>query len=281
MKKWIGAAVALLFFVGLLAFLLPILGWQKQLDQESAEYEALSSAVQLPQASEPPVATPSEADSSVLNDLISSLDGDVLSEDIPASSAPARTSSIDLEACKAQNSDFAAWLSIPNTPVNYPVVFTYDTAYYLKHSFTGSTSSLGTLFATGDTSFNQPSRNIAIYGHNIRSKPTVMFSPLLSYKKAAFYQAHRTIHLDTLNGAYIYKVFAAFNMRYDDFAPEKADFETEDDFARFMDFVKSASLHENDMTVTGDDHLLTLITCDRTYGGADGRFVVMAVREDL
>ena len=29
MKKWIGAAVALLFFVGLLAFLLPILGWQK------------------------------------------------------------------------------------------------------------------------------------------------------------------------------------------------------------------------------------------------------------
>lgn len=154
------------------------------------------------------------------------------------------------------------------------------TAYYLKHSFTGSTSSLGTPFATGDTSFNQPSRNIAIYGHNIRSKPTVMFSPLLSYKKAEFYQAHRTIHLDTLNGAYIYKVFAAFNMRYDDFAPEKADFETEDDFAHFMDFVKSASLHENDMTVTGGDHLLTLITCDRTYSGADGRFVVMAVREN-
>ncbi|MFR1593591.1 MAG: hypothetical protein ACLSVU_08735, partial [Christensenellales bacterium] len=143
MKKWIGAVLALLFFVGLLAFLLPILGWQKQLDQDSAEYEALSSAVQLPQASEPPVVTPSEADSSVLNDLISSLDGDVLSEDIPASSAPAHTSSIDIEACKAQNSDFAAWLSIPNTPVNYPVVFTYDTAYYLKHSFTGSTSPLG------------------------------------------------------------------------------------------------------------------------------------------
>ena len=32
--------------------------------------------------------------------------------------------------------------------------------------------------------------------------------------------------------------------------------------------------------VTGGDHLLTLITCDRTYGGADGRLVVMAVRED-
>ena len=141
-------------------------------------------------------------------------------------------------------------------------------------------SSPGTLFATGNTSFSRPSRNIAIYGHNIRSKPTVMFIPLLSYKKAEFYQAHQTIHPDTLNGAYTYKMFAAFNMRYDDFTPEKADFETADDFARFMDFMKSANLHENDMTITGDDHLLMLITCDRTYGGADGRFVVMAVRED-
>ena len=70
------------------------------------------------------------------------------------------------------------------------------------------------------------------------------------------------------------------NMRYDDFTPEKADFETEDDFARFMDFVKSVNLHESDVTVTGDDHLLTLITCDRTYCGADGRFVVMAVRKN-
>ena len=33
-------------------------------------------------------------------------------------------------------------------------------------------------------------------------------------------------------------------------------------------------------TVTGGDHLLTLITCDRTYGGADGRLVVMAVRKN-
>ena len=107
-----------------------------------------------------------------------------------------------------------------------------------------------------------------------------MFSPLLSYKKAEFYQAHRTIHLDTLNGAYTYKMFAAFNMRYDDFIPGKADFVTADDFARFMDFVKSANLHANAVPVTDGDPLLTLITCDRTYGGADGRFVVMAVREN-
>ncbi|MFR1260666.1 MAG: hypothetical protein ACLSCX_08415 [Oscillospiraceae bacterium] len=39
---WSSCCAAL--FVGLLAFLLLILGWQKQLDQESAEYEALSSA---------------------------------------------------------------------------------------------------------------------------------------------------------------------------------------------------------------------------------------------
>ena len=31
--------------------------------------------------------------------------------------------------------------------------------------------------------------------------------------------------------------------------------------------------------VKEDDHILTLITCDRSYGEASGRLIVMAVQE--
>ena len=31
--------------------------------------------------------------------------------------------------------------------------------------------------------------------------------------------------------------------------------------------------------VTAEDNILTLITCDRSYGGASGRLIVMAVQE--
>ena len=37
--------------------------------------------------------------------------------------------------------------------------------------------------------------------------------------------------------------------------------------------------YSTDVEVKEDDHILTLITCDRSYGGASGRLIVMAVQE--
>ena len=67
----------------------------------------------------------------------------------------------DLAACKAVNRDFIAWLQIPGTDVDYPVVLTDDAAYYLKHTFTGEESIIGCLFSLGRTDYEKPSANIA------------------------------------------------------------------------------------------------------------------------
>ena len=45
----------------------------------------------------------------------------------PKEAAPGFTGA-DLAACKAANSDFAAWLQIPGTDIDYPVVLTNDVA---------------------------------------------------------------------------------------------------------------------------------------------------------
>ena len=58
-------------------------------------------------------------------------------------------SGINLEACLSQNRDFVAWLTIPGTKINYPVVRSDNTEYYLHHLFTGKESKEGTL--TEDT----------------------------------------------------------------------------------------------------------------------------------
>ena len=39
------------------------------------------------------------------------------------------------------------------------------------------------------------------------------------------------------------------------------------------------ALYETGVQVEADDHILTLITCDRSYGGASGRLIVMAVQQ--
>lgn len=88
---------------------------------------------------------------------------------------------INLSAYKAQNRDFIAWLYIPGTGVNYPVVWSDDSDYYLNHTFTGRASSVGTLLSLCRTDYAAPSQNIAIYGHHLRTNN--MFTPLLSYKQ--------------------------------------------------------------------------------------------------
>lgn len=184
----------------------------------------------------------------------------------------------DLTACKAANDDFAAWLQIPGTPVDYPVVWSDDTEYWLHHTFTGKKSYLGTLFSLRKTDYQTPGKNIAIYGHHIRSKREVMFSPLLAYKDAGYYTGHETVYLDTLYGPGTYTIFAIINMQVDDWDPSAAAFAGDADFLAFVDQARAQSLYDTGVDVTVDDKLLTLITCDRSYGGKNGRLVVMAVK---
>lgn len=186
---------------------------------------------------------------------------------------------VDLSACLVANADFIGWLRIPDTTVDYPVVQTDDTDYYLNHTFAGKQSHIGTLFSLGKTDFQTPSRNIVIYGHHIRSNDQVMFSPLLCYKDEAFYATHDTIYFDTLYHAGTYKVFAVLNMHNGDWEPSTVDFVGDDTFLAFVRQAKEQSLYDTGITVLTTDHILTLITCDRSYGGRDGRLVVMAVQQ--
>lgn len=185
----------------------------------------------------------------------------------------------DLAACKAANSDFAAWLQIPGTDVDYPVVLTNDVDYYLDHTFTGEESIIGCLFSLGRTDYDAPSQNIAIYGHHMRrSRSTTMFQPLHEYKSASFRDAHATIHLDTLNGSRSYTVFAVINKRESDWDVSAADFASADEYQAFLDRALEWSLYDTGVSVTTDDYILTLITCDRDYNSEDGQLVVMAVQ---
>ena len=186
----------------------------------------------------------------------------------------------NLVACKEANSDFAAWLQIPGTDIDYPVVLTNDVDYYLNHTFTEKKNICGCLFSLGRTDYDAPSQNIAIYGHHMRrSRTTTMFQPLHEYKRASFRDAHATIHLDTLNGSRCYTVFAVINKCESDWDASAADFASADEYQAFLNRAMEWSLYDTGVSVTTEDHILTLITCDRDYNSEDGQLVVMAVQQ--
>ena len=196
-----------------------------------------------------------------------------------SASAPAQSNAgIDLNACLAQNRDFAAWLSIPGTKINYPVVRSDNTEYYLHHLFTGKQSKLGCLFSLTSSDYQTPSKNIAIYGHHI-SHSDAMFSTLMNYKDDSYCAAHSWICLNSLYGERTYRVFAVLNMKVSDWDAATAVFSSEESFQRFINRAVKESMVDTGVQVTTEDNILTLITCDRSYGGASGRLIVMAVQE--
>jgi sortase B len=257
------------------AFFIPILTTEMEIAQDAEEYVAWRE--QFDGDIKPIISVTADNPISPTSELSSAAQPSPMAS---SSSAPGQGhTGVDLSACLAANADFIGWLRIPDTTIDYPVVQTDDTDYYLNHMFTGKKSYIGTLFSLGKTDFQTPSRNIAIYGHHIRSNDQAMFSPLLCYKDETFYTDHDTIYFDTLYHIGTYKIFAVLNIRNGDWEPSTVDFTSDDAFLDFIQQAEAQSLYDTGITVQTTDHILTLITCDRSYGGGDGRLVVMAVQQ--
>ena len=263
---------ALLLIGGMLAIILPVLKWDAEVSAEAGEYEQLREQNRQAEARE-------TVEEETLNQHIVPPIS-LAEEGLPvqqSESAVGEQAMVDLSAYLAQNPDFVAWLRIPGTNVDYPVVQTDNPDDYLNHTFSGKSSVVGTLFSLADADYAAPGRNIAIYGHHLRSSGEKMFTSLMRYKNPDFYEDNQTIVLDSLYRHSEYTIFAVVNMKVGDWEPSRTTFSGNAAFMAFANRAKSESLYDTGVEVGADDHILTLITCDRSYAGKEGRLVILAV----
>ena len=114
----------------------------------------------------------------------------------------------DLAALQAENPDCVGWLTIPDTTVDYPIVWTpNDPEHYLRRDFYGNHASGGTPFLDGRNVAQAEGQNLILYGHNMLDGS--MFKPVLQYLTPNFQVTHEDVYLE-LNGIqYHYQVLAA------------------------------------------------------------------------
>lgn len=169
-----------------------------------------------------------------------------------------------LGALYAQNNDLIAWISIPDTIINYPVVLTDNNDYYLNHNFQRDFLIAGTIFADYRNSANlMENYNTVLYGHNVNAG--TMFSSLDKYFTKSFYQSHPDIYLYTMDGIYVYRVFNVAKVAATS-GYIRTYFEQPDDFVAFAQKMAEGSVHDNgDVTFTGGDRILTLSTCTNAH----------------
>ena len=266
---------ALLLVGGMLAVVLPVLQWDAEVSAEAGEYDQLREQNRQAEARE--MVEEETLNQHVVPPISLIEEGLSVQQSENAVGERAAQSAVDLSAYLAQNPDFIAWLRIPGTNVDYPVVQTDDPDYYLNHTFSGKSSVVGTLFSLEDADYAAPGRNIAIYGHHLRSSGEKMFTSLMRYKNPDFYEDNKTIVLDSLYRHSEYTIFAVVNMKVRDWEPSRTTFSGNVAFMAFVNRAKAESLYDTGVEVGTDDHILTLITCDRSYAGKEGRLVILAV----
>lgn len=179
-----------------------------------------------------------------------------------------------------ENPDFAGWLRIPGTKIDYPVMSRAgDNNYYLDKNFEQQHDKNGSLILDCRNDVTAAGgQNLIIYGHNMRTG--VMFGTLKNYKEKSFCEEHMTIIFDTLYEECEYKVVAAMlsGVAYEDEDVfryyDAIDISTEENFNAFRENVMGSAIYTTDETIAYGDTCLILSTCDNYK--EDGRFVLIA-----
>ena len=207
-----------------------------------------------------------------------SAEASTIPDDVPAQSET--TISSGLAALHARNPDCVAWITIDGTVIDYPVMHRPDKKdYYLNRDFNGKKSSAGTLYIS-EICDPKTSDNVLIHGHNMNSGK--MFAALTKYKKRSFYEDHRYIRFETLDGAYTYEVIFALttpvytgnDFEYYNFATAR----NEAEFDAYIAQCARRALYDTGLSASYGDRLLTLSTCE--YSQKNGRMLVVAKRID-
>lgn len=177
------------------------------------------------------------------------------------------------------NEHMVGWLTIPDTVIDYPVMWTpFDENYYLYRDFNEKDNKNGSLILDTDSSLNPLTTNLIIHGHNMKSG--AMFGNLTDYEDKNYYENHRFITLHTLECQRNYEVIAVFRSQVFKKTDDVFKFyqffqaDTEEEFQAFYDNIKELSLYETGVSASFGDRFITLSTC--TYHVKNGRFVVIA-----
>ena len=182
----------------------------------------------------------------------------------------------DLAALQAENSACVGWLTIPDTPVDYPVVWTpEEPEHCLRRDFYGNSASGGTPFLDGRNQARAEGQNLILYGHNMLDGS--MFQPVLQYLMPNFRVTHEDIYLELDGSQYHYQVLAALetNTR----SPVYTYTDLSD--AAEMEGFRAMLLEETGLdAIPQAEGYLTLSTCN-DQGGNSRVLVIAALVEEV
>lgn len=193
---------------------------------------------------------------------------------------PTVANKIDFDSLEKKNDEIYAWIKVPGTKVNYPIVQSRtDDTFYLKHSATDKKySSSGAVYTQSVNKRDFTDRVTLIYGHN--GYGDTYFTTLHRFEKQDFFEKHTKFVIYTPTEKLTYRIVSAF--KYDDrHIMNSFDFHDNNIFKEFIDMIQNpTSANKNvakvlDKEITINDNIVVLSTC--FTGQKSNRYLVCGV----
>lgn len=184
---------------------------------------------------------------------------------------------IDFAALQQQNPDVYAWIQVPGTEVDYPILqSSNDNTYYLNHTIDGEEKKEGAIFTENYNTKTFEDPNTVIYGHDMKNGS--MFQSIHKYMDRSFFDNNRDIVIYMPNQIFRYKIFAAY-LTDNRHLLMNYNFWSKDEYQQYLNSISSMrdmnAFIDTSMEVTNEDKIITLSTC---YAGiSTQRYLVQAV----
>ena len=170
----------------------------------------------------------------------------------------------------ALNDDIYAWIYIPGTNVNYPILQSdVDDLYYLRRGVDEEYDISGVIFTQSCNKKDFTDPVTLIYGHNLSEYGT-MFATIHNFENEEFFNKNEKFYIYAPGHIYTYRIVSAY--RYDDrHIMNTFNFRDSAVVREYFDYVMNPTMIPQNVRegveLKDDDRLVVLSTCmeDNNY----------------
>lgn len=190
---------------------------------------------------------------------------------------------VDFDALAEINPDIVAWIYVPNTNINYPVVQGDDNSEYLYRLFDGTSNSSGSIFLDADaTAPGIVDQQTPVYGHHMNNRS--MFYEIDDTVDQAAFDKIEAVYYITRDATYRCTPLMTCVIDETFVDARQANFSDTHSLADYLREMRAdmrAEADDAEERIATVDQVLTLITCSGELPGADRTVMVLSVDEQV
>jgi sortase B len=160
---------------------------------------------------------------------------------------------------QALNPDVCAWLTIPDTHIDYPVVQGKDDSEYLNQDVLGDFSLSGSIFLGVYNSRDFSDAYSIVYGHHMDYG--AMFGDITEFTDADYFDAHPTGWLILPDKTYSLEFFACVKADAYDETLYRVQPAGSTEMQPLLDAIQANACQSREIKLSAKDQILALSTC--------------------